>query len=108
MPLDAPSLLSSPEPNIAQLAAKSCRCLFLGWKDLLRADLIDQVLTTDVTEMGALLVIGQIGADALCHHRDERAIVHVEPIGPADEPVIAIANERVVEIDCQVGLIELC
>jgi len=73
-------------------------CLALRREDLLRADLVDEMRTAQVDQMGALLVVRQVGAKAFDHHHDKRAIIHVEPIGPADQPVFAVANEWTVKI----------
>src|SRR5271166_566548 len=80
-------------------------CLALRREALLREDLVDEMRTAQVDQMGALLVVRQVGAKAFDHHHDKRAIIHVEPIGPANELIFAVANERAVEIGREIGLI---
>jgi hypothetical protein len=72
--------------------------LFLWRKDFLNADLINEVLTTQVNQMGSLLVVRQVRADAIDHYHDESAIIHIEPIRAADELILAVPNEWTVQI----------
>jgi hypothetical protein len=51
--------------------------LFLRRKDFLNANLINEVLTTQVNQMGSLLVVRQVRTDAVDHHHDESAIIHI-------------------------------
>jgi hypothetical protein len=37
-----------------------------------------------VNQVSAFLIVGQIGTNALGHHHDESAIMHVQPLGAAD------------------------
>jgi hypothetical protein len=43
--------------------------------------------------MSSLLVVGKVCTDAVDHHHDESAIVHIEPIRTASEFVFAIPDE---------------
>src|SRR5207302_2891979 len=56
---------------------------------------LDQMLAADVGEMGALFVGGQPGADALRHQHHQRAVAETQPVAAADQPLLAIAGERV-------------
>jgi hypothetical protein len=79
--------------------------LSLRRKDFLNTDLVNEVLATQVNQMGSLLVVRQVSTDAVDHHHDESAIIHIEPIRTADELIFAVPNEWTVKIDRQVGLI---
>jgi hypothetical protein len=72
--------------------------LILRRKDFLNTDLIDEVLTAQVNQMSSLLVVRQIRTDAVEHHHDESAIIHIEPIRTADELVFAVPDEWTVKI----------
>ena len=72
--------------------------LSLRRKDFLNTDLINEVLTTQVNQMSSLLVVRQIRTDAVEHHHDESAIIHIEPIRTADEFIFAVPNEWTVKI----------
>jgi hypothetical protein len=50
--------------------------LFLRRKDFLNADLVNEVLTTQVNQMGSLFVVGQVRTDAVDHHHDESRLAH--------------------------------
>jgi hypothetical protein len=67
--------------------------LSLGWQDFLSAYLIYQVFSFDIDEMCSLFVVGQICADALRHHHDECAVIHVHPISSTDQFIRRVANE---------------
>src|SRR5438445_1109036 len=82
--------------------------LSLRRKDFLNTDLLNEVLTTQVNQMGSLLVVRQVRTDAVDHHHDESAIIHIKPIRTADEVIFTVPNEWTVKIDRQVGLIETC
>ena len=77
-----------------------------GRKDFLNTDLIDQMLTPQVDQMGSLLVVRQVRTDAIDHYHHERAIIHVEPIGTADKLIFAVSDEWTIKIARQVRLIE--
>ena len=72
--------------------------LSLRRKDFLNTDLLNEVLTTQVNQMGSLLVVRQVCTDAVDHHHEESAIIHIEPIRTADEFIFAIPNERTIKI----------
>ena len=46
-------------------------------EDFLNTDLVNEMLTTQVGQMGSLLVIRQICTDTVEHHNDESAIIHI-------------------------------
>ena len=50
----------------------------------------NEVLTTQVNQMGSLLLVGQVCTDAVDHHHDQSAIIHIEPVRTADEFVFAV------------------
>ena len=64
-------------------------------QDLRCQDGIDQVRPPDIDKVGPLLVGGQPRADALSHDQHDGSIAEVEPIGPPDELVLAVAYERI-------------
>ena len=72
--------------------------LLLRRKNFLNADLVNEVLTTQVNQMGSLLVVRQVRTDAVDHYHDESAIIHIEPIRTADEFIFAVPNEWTVKI----------
>ena len=72
--------------------------LALRRKDFLTTDLLNEVLTTQVNQMGSLLVVRQVRTDTVDHHQDESAIIHIEPIRTADEFIFAVPNEWIVKI----------
>jgi hypothetical protein len=72
--------------------------LSLRRKDFLNTDLLNEVLTTQVNQMGSLLVVRQVRTDTVDHHHDESAIIHIEPIRAADEFIFAVPNEWTVKI----------
>jgi len=49
--------------------------LSLRRKDFLNTDLVNEVLTTQVNQMGSLLVVRQVRTDTVDHHQDESAII---------------------------------
>jgi hypothetical protein len=73
----------------------------------LNADLVNQVISSQIRQMGSFLVIRQICTDAVDHHHDERAIVHVHPVRAADKFIRGVSNERAINILAQVGLIKV-
>jgi lipopolysaccharide biosynthesis regulator YciM len=56
-----------------------------------------------IDQVRALLIIGQIGTDALGHEQDESAIVHIEPVRATDEFVVPVTHKRAVQVYAQVG-----
>jgi hypothetical protein len=81
-------------------------CLIFRRKDFLNADLVDQVLTTQVNQMRSLLVVRQVCTNAVDHHHDQGAIIHIEPIRTPDEFVVAVPNERTVKVCREIRLKE--
>jgi hypothetical protein len=41
----------------------------------------------------ALLIVGQMRPDALCHHHNERPIIHVQPITAPNKLIVGVACE---------------
>ncbi len=58
--------------------------------------------------MRPFFVIRQIFANAVDHHHDESAIIHVQPIGAADDLIGAVSGEGTVNIFAKVGLVKPC
>src|SRR5437773_5451076 len=56
----------------------------------------------------SLLVVRQVRTDAVDHHQDESAIIHIEPIRTADEFIFAVPNEWTVKIGREIRLVETC
>jgi hypothetical protein len=80
--------------------------LFLGRKDFLNTDLVNEVFATQVNQMNSLLVVRQVRTDAVDHYYDESAIIHIEPIRTADELVFAVPDEWTVKIGGEVRLVK--
>jgi hypothetical protein len=75
------------------------RGLPIGWKNLLNADLIDEVLTTQVSQVSPLLIIRQVRANTVDHHHNERTIVHIHPVRATNEFIRCIADEGAIDFD---------
>ena len=71
----------------------------------MNTDLIYKVFTFQVGEMCPLFVVGKVRTYSLRHHKDETAVVHVQPKATTHKP-ICIACERAVRLATKVGLIE--
>ncbi len=56
--------------------------------------------------MRPFLVIRQVFANAVDHHHDESAIIHIEPVGAAHELTGAVSGEGTVNIFAKVGLVK--
>ena len=56
--------------------------------------------------MCPFLVIRQVRANALGHHHDESTIIHIKPVGTADELIRAVPYEWTVYVLAQIRLIE--
>jgi hypothetical protein len=72
--------------------------LFLGRKDFLNTDLVNEVLAMQVNQMSSLLVVRQVRTNTVDHYHDESAIIHIVPIRTANELVFAVPDERTVKI----------
>jgi hypothetical protein len=68
--------------------------------------LVDEVFTPQINQVRSLLVVRQVCAYTSRHRHNERVVIHVLPIRPADKLVVPIAHERTIEIGGQVRLIE--
>ena len=75
-----------------------CFALSFRRKYFLNADLINQMLSSQVRQMRSFLVIGQVRTDAVDHHHNERAIIHVQPVGAADELIGTVPHEGAIRI----------
>lgn len=78
----------------------------LRWQYFLNADLVNEVISSQVSQVRSLLIIRQMGTDAVDHHHDQSAVVHVEPVGSTDQLVSAVADKWAVGILGQVRLKE--
>jgi hypothetical protein len=56
--------------------------------------------------MCPFLVIRQVRANALGHHHDESTIIHIKPVGTADELIRAVPYEWTVCVLAQIRLVE--
>ena len=56
--------------------------------------------------MRPFFVIRQIFANAVDHHHNECAIIHIQPVGTADELIGAVSGEGTVNIFAKVGLVK--
>jgi hypothetical protein len=56
--------------------------------------------------MCPFLVIRQVRANALRHHYNEGSIIHIKPVGTADELIGAVPYEWTVYVLAQVRLVE--
>ena len=72
--------------------------LFFRRQYLLNTDLINQMLSAQVRQMCSFFVIRQVFANAVDHHHDESAIIHIEPVRAADEFIGAVSYERAFNI----------
>jgi hypothetical protein len=48
--------------------------------------------------MRSLLVVRQVCTDAVDHHHDQGAVIHIEPIRTPDEFIFAVPNEWTVKV----------
>ena len=56
--------------------------------------------------MRPFFVIRQVFANAVDHHHNERAVIHIQPVGTADELIGAVSREWAVNIVAKVGLVK--
>src|SRR5260370_5766871 len=64
------------------------------------------MIPSQVQQVRSLLVIRQVRTDAVDHHHNERAIIHIHPVGATDEFIGTISNEWAVGILGQVWLVK--
>ena len=77
------------------------------WRQYLpSANLRDEVLTSDVDQVSALLIGCQGHTDALRHRKDKRPVGHIEPEAAANETTLSITRERIVCTLPEVRLVE--
>jgi hypothetical protein len=68
--------------------------------------LVDEVLTSQISQMCSLFTVGQVCAYTPRHHHYERVLIHVEPIRAPDKLVVGVSNEWTLNIGRQIRLIE--
>ncbi len=56
--------------------------------------------------MRPLFLIRQVRANPVCHDHHESAVIHVQPVGTADELIVAVSYEWAVDILAKVGLVK--
>jgi len=56
--------------------------------------------------MGSLLVICQVRANSIDHYHHESSIIHICPIGAANESIIFVAYERAIHINGEVWFVK--
>jgi len=67
--------------------------LFLRWQYFLNADLIDEMVALYVRQVRPFLVVCQHCTNPLCHNHHKSSVVHIEPIGTADQFVGSIPHK---------------
>jgi hypothetical protein len=72
----------------------------------LRAHSIDQVLSTQVSEVRSFLVIRKVRANSLSHDQNERSIGHIQPITATSTLTRGIPHERAAWIDGQIWFVK--
>jgi adenosine/AMP kinase len=58
--------------------------------------------------MRSFFIIREVFADAVDHHHNEAAIIHVQPVGAADKFIGAVSRKWAVNILAQVWLVKTC
>jgi len=66
------------------------------------------MLSAQVRQMRSFLVIRQVFANAVDHHHNETAVIHIQPVGTADELIGAVSGEGTVNIFAKVWLVKPC
>jgi len=56
--------------------------------------------------MSSFLIIRQVGTNPLGHHHNEGAVIHVQPVGAANELIVAVSYEWAVNVLAQVWLVK--
>ena len=56
--------------------------------------------------MRSFLIIRQVFANAVDHHQNECAVIHIQPVGTADELIGAVSSEGTVNIFAKVWLVK--
>ena len=64
------------------------------------------MLSAQIRQMRSFLVIRQPCSDAVGHHHNERAIIHIQPIGTAHQFIVAVSHEWAVNVLAQIGLVK--
>ena len=64
------------------------------------------MLSAQVYQMRSFLVIRQVSANAVDHHDNKCAIIHVQPVGAANEFIGAVSDEWAINIVAQVWLVK--
>ena len=96
---------------------KTCKCctnvtigqrylLFLWGNYLLHTYLIDQVLAIQIGQMRSLFIVGKMCPNAIDHHQNQGAIIHVQPIASSNKLVRSIPRERAVGVGTKIGFVK--
>jgi hypothetical protein len=64
----------------------------------LDADLIDEMFSTQVRQMCPLFLIREVRTDSVGHDQNESPIIHIQPVGTTDKLIVAVSDERAVNI----------
>ena len=64
------------------------------------------MVSSQVHQVRPFLIIGKVCADAVDHHHNESAIIHIQPIRAANEFISAVSYERAINILAQVWLVK--
>jgi hypothetical protein len=80
--------------------------LFFRRQNFLHAYLIDKMLALQFDQMRSLLVVCQMRADPIDHHRYQSAITHVQPKPSSNELVGSVSRERTIGVGANVWFIK--
>jgi len=64
------------------------------------------MLATQVRQMRPFFLVRQVRANAVSHDHNESAIIHIQPVGTADELIVTVSYEWTVDILAQVWLVK--
>jgi len=80
--------------------------LSLGRKNLLDAHLVDEVFSTQISQVSTLLIICQVRANSIDHDGHQSAIRHIEPVRAANEFASVVTDEWAIEFGGEVRFVE--
>ena len=66
------------------------------------------MLSAQIRQVRSFFVIRQICSDPVGHHHNERAIIHVQPVGAADELIGAVSYEGAIRSAGEIGFVKAC
>lgn len=80
--------------------------ILFRWEYFLNTDLVYQVSSPQVGQVPPLFVVREVCADAVDHHHHEGAVIHIQPVGAANEFICAVSYKGAVDILAQVWLVK--